>query len=805
MSPRQGGDSYPSGTPPYGVPGDPFSRAGQTPGAGQSGQPGHAGSGQPAPSGEEPRTETTLTTRIKINIPGSRPIPPVVVRSPISEDTGEQPAPRRHRAEDTDEQAVPRRHRADSSGSPVLGVMDSGQGTAPPPDLPAEWRTPDQAAPAQDSQSQSTSEWFAPRKKSSPPPPPAAPAAPAPPAQSGPPAPPAPPWQTQEFQAPPQQTQSPSQTTAQGPLPTAPAGPLPNPQQTGEQPLPQRPSKGKQQPQQPARTLQFPTADLQQQSPLGYDTQSSTPWAQGPGQGPGQGSGQGPAQASTGSQTLPPRPVPNAGRPRGSQGFGTGSGIGGEPGPMSGPIGAGPSADRPGVVGGAEGGIPRTLQFPSLTDPQAPAGFGAVAPPVGPGAPAPAQPDAQPKPSKQRKQKRGGQNSQTGQNPQGGPGGQSAAEQTAAMPAFRPVTDAGGRPSGDGFAGGTGGAGAPPRPEPSADGSGGAATGSASPKAGSSAKAAAPAKKRGGGKVRKLAGTGIGAVVVLGAVAYGAGLMLNQTDVPKGTTVLGQSIGGDTRDQAVTALDGSLGKLAAQPIQVTIGGRATTLNPSVAGLTIDTGATVQNVAQHSYNPVTVVESIWSGSKAVAPVVVIDEDKLRSALQQLGGSGAVGAQPYVHFSSSGKVEVSLPKASGSALDVNAAVPLVEQAFRSRAAGHPDQVVALPTTTGASSGDPAAAQQAAQTLGAWAMKQSFKVVAGGSPVLFGKNTFSHALTLRPNASGQFTPVFNLTELANAYGTAFVGVNLKNGQPVTPEAVAAALTSLLSSPGGATSTSI
>lgn len=37
------------------------------------------------PRPEEPKTETTLTTRIRINIPGSRPIPPVVMRTPMAE------------------------------------------------------------------------------------------------------------------------------------------------------------------------------------------------------------------------------------------------------------------------------------------------------------------------------------------------------------------------------------------------------------------------------------------------------------------------------------------------------------------------------------------------------------------------------------------------------------------------------------------------------------------------------------------------------------------------------------------------
>ncbi|MFE1792901.1 hypothetical protein ACFW7J_31660, partial [Streptomyces sp. NPDC059525] len=45
------------------------------------------------PDTDGPKTETTLTTRIRINIPGSRPIPPVVVRKPVKDAAPEAAAP----------------------------------------------------------------------------------------------------------------------------------------------------------------------------------------------------------------------------------------------------------------------------------------------------------------------------------------------------------------------------------------------------------------------------------------------------------------------------------------------------------------------------------------------------------------------------------------------------------------------------------------------------------------------------------------------------------------------------------------
>ncbi|CAM5261754.1 hypothetical protein SVIOM342S_00191 [Streptomyces violaceorubidus] len=63
---------------------------------------------------------------------------------------------------------------------------------------------------------------------------------------------------------------------------------------------------------------------------------------------------------------------------------------------------------------------------------------------------------------------------------------------------------------------------------------------------------AKPAKKKKGRKKLPLL---VGGLVVVAGVAYGAGLLMNRSDVPKGTTVLGVDIGGGTRDDAVEKPD----------------------------------------------------------------------------------------------------------------------------------------------------------------------------------------------------------------------------------------------------------
>lgn len=134
----RGGAAYPSGTPPYGTPQVTESGA----------DAGRSAAGAPP---EERKTETTLTTRIRINIPGSRPIPPVVVRTPVT---------------DTDVSA----EGADSTGGAPRGGAEAPRAVSSPTGGPAVVEAPAGAAPAPAAAAaeEKTSDWFAPRKSGAP-------------------------------------------------------------------------------------------------------------------------------------------------------------------------------------------------------------------------------------------------------------------------------------------------------------------------------------------------------------------------------------------------------------------------------------------------------------------------------------------------------------------------------------------------------------------------------------------------------------------------------------------------------------
>ncbi|MER5968707.1 hypothetical protein ABT112_02995, partial [Streptomyces sp. NPDC002055] len=144
----RGGTAYPSGTPPYGARTYPSLHPTQDDGAHDGSETAES---TPLPKSEEgPKTETTLTTRIKINIPGSRPIPPVVMRKPVEEGDAEAAA-----------------GAAEAPAEPV---------TKPAAAAPAPKGEP-RASSSESTEETRTSDWFAPRKPQ-PTPPPSAPATP---------------------------------------------------------------------------------------------------------------------------------------------------------------------------------------------------------------------------------------------------------------------------------------------------------------------------------------------------------------------------------------------------------------------------------------------------------------------------------------------------------------------------------------------------------------------------------------------------------------------------------------------------
>ncbi|MEU5092227.1 hypothetical protein [Streptomyces sp. NPDC021356] len=797
----RGGAAYPSGTPPYGVPAPSDDGAD----AGRSGT--HA---------EERKTETTLTTRIRINIPGSRPIPPVVVRKTVAEGgeteksgTARTEGPQGTRGADGSGDRSAAYGALPGDGSGVTGFSGSsgdgglrGDGVRgdvwPSDTAPAHSGGGSEtsgAGPAAPAGEKPTSDWFAPRKSA--------------PAKGG-----------QGVGATNGAGMSGGSDAGGSANGTGPAGGSgTSGSGTGvngaDGPGGARPGAGGR-PGGVVGSMRAPGGSSRAGGGKGSGLPGATGGPVAPGHGGGTGSFDVTEALAAGPLAGGPRPGggPSGGpRPGGEPRrddlpFFTGNGQSGQSGEngqggQGGPLGPGgpgvPGApggfDGAGVPGGPGGspgpagptGGPVTGDGPLLPGGGAPAhraGSGV------PGAPAAAHPGTG--------LPGGGLSDDTAiltpQKPAPEPGAPGHVQRpdnvsghtvTSGMPVVSPGDgDRAGGGADSPFRTGTGG----PRPgaptPPKSPGTGGQ---SAAP-AGKPAKGAKAPKKKGRSKVALLGGL----VVVVAGVAYGAGLLMNHSDVPKGTTVLGVDIGGGSRDDAVKKLDDTFGKREKQPLKLSVDGRTVALRPDQAGLQLDTQATASAAAQSDYNPVSVIGSLFGNHRVVDPRMPVDEEKLQAALQNAAGGAGSATDGTIRFEP-GKAVAVYGKA-GKGIDAGRSVQAVEQAYRTQVETGTATPVPVPTTTRQPTVSNAEVDRMMKQFAEPAMSAKVTVVAGAHPLPMSPQKSLWKFLGVKAVDGKLVEYYDQEKLKQLYGGAFDGVLITrgNGQktPVTVQDVIAAL---------------
>ncbi|MEU0836145.1 hypothetical protein [Streptomyces sp. NPDC005969] len=652
----RGGAAYPSGTPPYGSRQYPSLHPSQD-------APEETPEPASPPQSEEPRTETTLTTRIRINIPGSRPIPPVVMRTPMSDaDTDAS----RERTGSTPRPGAPASGGAPSAssgpgapGGPAADARDGSASAEPGAEKPA--------------REKSSSDWFAPRKA---------------------------PTNTSVVDA----AAGPAGSAAAGSAgaggdagsgaPTPPRADLPyfseGPQRTGDQGAP-RPGDDSAAPGGPRAT---PNLGVR------------TPGPSGPTTGPVTG---------TSSLTSPLG---------GPDGFGPGSG----------PAVPGAGQTHPGgpSAPGAPGGVPpRMSDDTAILTPQ-------FAPP--------------------------------------GPGGHVSGETlNSGIPAVPPERRSASAPSPFSNAGGPGGPG--PRadlsPRNPNDPMGSGPAGPGGPAARTPAPASpAPAKKKGRSKP-VLLGAG---VVVLAGVAYGAGLLMNHSEVPKGTTVLGVDIGGGTKEQAVAKLDAALGERAKTPLQLSVDGKNEKLAPEKAGLALDSVETVRGAAGSDYNPVSVIGSLFGAERKADPVIPVDEEKLGVALTDLAGVSGSANDGTIKFEPGRAVAV--PGKVGKTLDVNRSMISVRDAYRAQVQTGKPATVQLPVTTRQPTIAQAELDRAMKDFAKPAMSGLITIKAGAKQIQFGPAKSLPQILSMKAVDGRLVEVYDKTAIDTLCDGVFDGIMITKG---------------------------
>ncbi|WP_167344989.1 hypothetical protein [Streptomyces anulatus] len=713
----RGGAAYPSGTPPYG------SRQYPSLHPSQDGSDETPESVDP-PRPEEPKTETTLTTRIRINIPGSRPIPPVVMRTPMAES---DIAGGRSDAERTG--ATPRPGTppsAPGAGSGPSSARSAGPDGGAPADRSRDGGPAADPTPAEKpAREKSGSDWFAPRK--------------APAAGPG--------------------------AAAQGPGASgAPAGAPSGPGGASGPGGPGGPGAG---------------------GPGGPGAGGlGGPGTGGPGSTSGPRSTTGPGGASDGGAGRSSRPdlpyfsdAPQPGGTPGAPGTGRSAldAYGTEPpggGPRSTP---GPGVRTPGPSGPTTGPVTGSSSLtPNLDGVPGLGGPGPMVPGI-PGGVPPRMSDDTAILTPQAPA------------PEPGPGGHVSGDTlTSGIPVVpsepRATFPGGPGTPGGPVAGGPGGPGGPGAPTP----------GPAAPRpAQQSTPAPAPAKK---GR-SKLVLLGVAAAVLLG-IAYGAGLLLNHSEVPKGTTVLGVDIGGGTKEEAVTKLEAALGERAKTPLQLSVDGKEEKLDPAKAGLTLDSQETVRGAAGSDYNPVSVIGSLFGGERPADPVIPVDEEKLGVALTDLAGASGSANDGTIRFEPNKAVAV--PGKPGKTLDAGQSLISVRDAYRAQVQTGQARLVELPVTTTQPTITKTELDRAMKEFAEPAMSGLITIKAGPKQIQFGPARSLPQILSMKAVDGRLVDVYDKKAIDTLLDGVFDGIMAVKGDgkkhQVGPDDVAQAMKTAL-----------
>lgn len=247
-------------------------------------------------------------------------------------------------------------------------------------------------------------------------------------------------------------------------------------------------------------------------------------------------------------------------------------------------------------------------------------------------------------------------------------------------------------------------------------------------------------------------------LLVLGG-AYLAAYSYAGTTVPVGTTVLGIDIGGQTQDEAEATLRDELPPIADAPLTLLVGTDSYPITPSESGLNVDVPATVRAAGVGASDPLRLVESIISGGGPVDPVVVVDDEELSQAVDEVADDAdrepVEGAVAFV----TGNVDATLPE-QGRVVDRPASVDKVADSYLVRSAPVPLPVDTTDPTVTAEEVERAVREFAQPAMsGPVRLESSLATRNLGTPLL------GRVLSMQPDDTGVLQPVLDEQGLLEA----------------------------------------
>jgi vancomycin resistance protein YoaR len=245
-----------------------------------------------------------------------------------------------------------------------------------------------------------------------------------------------------------------------------------------------------------------------------------------------------------------------------------------------------------------------------------------------------------------------------------------------------------------------------------------------------------------------------GVLVALAAVYVVAAAWLGDR-VPRGTTVSGVAVGGQSREQASATLAAALGPAAAQPVVLASTAGTVSATPKALGLSVDVPATVDGLVGLSLRPASLWAHLAGGSPRPAAVRV-DEKAFTAAVEK--SRAELDAEPVEGSISlqGGTVTVRRP-APGSTTHVERTADAVRRAWPGERTVEVAAVPAPPKVTAQE------LERVRSDFADTAVSAPVTVTADGTSFAIAPKTFAPAIVLTPDASGRITPRADPAKLA------------------------------------------
>ncbi|MFJ9656854.1 VanW family protein [Streptomyces griseoflavus] len=242
-----------------------------------------------------------------------------------------------------------------------------------------------------------------------------------------------------------------------------------------------------------------------------------------------------------------------------------------------------------------------------------------------------------------------------------------------------------------------------------------------------------------------------GALAVGVGGLYLTGLLLTGGEIEAGTTVRGVDIGGLSREEATAKLERHLAAAGSREMAVRVGERRGAVDPREAGYAFDIEGTVDRATSTGADPIGVIGGLFRSGGDIEPVVRVDEDKARAALEKLAGTLDTKAREGAVSFSDGRVAQVAPR-TGHAMDVDASVDALRGPFLRGAA---DSVTELPARESTPKVTADEVRRAVRAFADPAMSAPVTLTAGGKRFTLSPAVLGEHLTMRPDKAGRLAP--------------------------------------------------